>query len=176
MPQLRRGIIKEILAITSSVIIGAIGSLLATYVLRLKTSFLEFIPRKLSGLTVISSFQGFYANSPGDRYNNVLWIRIRNTGAHVLYVARAVYFRDRAGKVPIYVNASISQKYRKGFEAKFGEGWYQHHTLIKPGQEATTYLPLGTTISDEKIPVRKRGFLLIEYVYDGKVGKHKVVL
>ena len=167
---------EQIVDILVSIIIGAVGSLAATYMLRLKSSFLEFIPRNLSELTVITSFQPFFAYSPGDEYNNVLWIRIRNSGSHVLYVVRTVYFPDKKGKIPIYVNASISQKYDKGYEAKFGDGWYSHHALIEPGSETTTYVPLQRAISDDEILVRNRGYLIIEYVYDGKVGKHKAVM
>ena len=167
---------EQILTITGSIIIGAIGSLLATYVLRFKKSFFEFIPCELNGLSVISSFQPFSAITPGDQYQNVLWVRIRNSGAHVLYIARAVYFRDRENKVPIYVNASISQKYSKGYEAKFGDGWYSHHALVEPDQEIITYVPLGAVVSDEDVPARKRGILVLEYVYDGKTGKHKAIL
>lgn len=87
--------IKEMYEIIISIIIGALGSLLATCVLRIKISFLEYIPRNLSILTIISSFQTFYANSPVDTYENVLWIGIRNSGAQVLYISRCIYFRNK---------------------------------------------------------------------------------
>jgi hypothetical protein len=167
---------EQILTIVGSIILGALGSMLAVYILRLKEHFLEFVPCELSNLSVVASFQPFYSDSPGDTYKHVLWIRIWNTGAHVLYIVRAVYFRDRENRVPIYMNASISQKYKRGYEAKFGKEHFNHHALIEPSQEITTYIPLSEAVADNDIPSRKRGFLLFEYVYDGNTGKHKVIL
>lgn len=159
-----------------TVLLGAAGSLLAAYLLRVREGFLEFVSANLGNLTIISSFQRFTATGIGDSYSSVLFIRVRNSGAHALYVVRAVYFPDRKRRIPLYENASVSQKYRSGYEAKFGVNWFSHHTLIGPNDEESTYIPLSRLVADCDIPVRKRGRLLIEYVYDGKAGKHRTLL
>ena len=90
-----------------------------------------------------------------------------------MYIARCVYFRDTQGRVPVYENAWPSQKYSKGFEAKFGENWWSLDWLVPPGEEATTYVPLRRVVNDTEVPQGKRGKLLLEYAYDGATGIHK---
>ena len=155
---------------------GALGSLLAVYVLWIKDRLPEFMPREFGNISIVAFFRPFNANGPGDQYQHALWIRLRNSGAHALYIVRAVYFKDKKERVPVYVNASTSQKYPRGYETKFGRGFFEHHVLVEPGEETETYIPLSREIMDEEVPARQRGYLVLEYVYDGKTGKHRAIL
>lgn len=156
--------------------IGAIGSLVAAALLRLGTGVLDFVPRRMNDLSIGTSFGPFHARGPGDNYDNVLSIRIRNNGSSSLFIVRCVYFLGSAQRVPIYVDARPSQKYRRGYEVKFGSQWKDQNTFLAAKEEAASYVPLGARADPSDFPQGKRGKLWIEYVYDGKTGIHRAKL
>ncbi len=99
-------------------------------------------------------------------------IFIRNESGKTLYISRAVYFRDKLGEIPIYANARPSQKHPGGYEVKFGTQWKEFDVLIPSREQADTYVPLEKMPLPGKGEVGHRGMLLLEYVSDGKAGKH----
>ncbi|WP_313914068.1 hypothetical protein [Tahibacter sp.] len=157
-----------------ALIIGAAGSLLAAALIRLVAGIGDFLPRKIETLSVGSSFQPFRATGVGDRYDDVLWIQLRNVGKSPLFVVRAG-FRNTDG-LPIYVNARRSQALRNAYEVKFGEQWQEVSTLIPGDTQVETYVPLAGSVEDENMPQGKRGMLILDYVYDGRPGRHVVQL
>lgn len=167
---------KEIIDLavaTGAGILSAIAMLLLRYVGHLA----DFVPRCLHSVSIGTSAESFYARGPGDNYDNVLWIQIRNDGGLPLYIVRAVYFQDKRGRIPVYINARRSTKYQKGYEIKFGEQWKSLDWLIPSRGNCETYIPLSKLIDTENIiPQGERGIALLEYVYDGKSGIHKVKL
>jgi TIR domain len=120
-----------------------------------------------------SSVEPFYARGPGDNYDSALLFYIRNRGGKPLYIALAVYFLDRAAKIPIYANAWRSQKYPSGYEVKFGRQWKDLDVWIQPGGEVDTYIPLEGSPTSIAVPAGERGTLLLEYVLDGISGIHR---
>jgi hypothetical protein len=154
-------------------VLGVVASGIAGAAVRAYTTLLDFIPKRLTTVSIGSSFEQFFARGPGDNYSAVLWIAIRNLGGSPLYVARAVYFPDRSGLIPVYAEARHSQKYTRGYELKFGAQWQELGVLILPNAEGTTYLPLRRRPSGDTIPTGRRGTLLLEYVFDGKPGIHR---
>jgi hypothetical protein len=131
------------------------------------------VPRRLLTVSIGSSIEPFYARGLGDNYDSALLIYIRNQGGKPLYIARAVYFRDRAAKVPIYADAWLSQKYPSGYEVKFGRQCKKLDVLIQPGGEVNTYVPLVGSPTSITVPAGRRGTLLLEYVSDGRPGIHR---
>jgi hypothetical protein len=154
--------------------IGALGSLLAAGAIGLAKGIGEFLPRNLDDLGIGSSFEAFRAQGPGDRYKACLWLRFRNHGSGALFIVRCVY-ENRHG-LPVYINASLSQKYRRAYEVKFGEQWHDLSILIPPKTEITSYVPLSLLPPQEAFPPHRRGRLLIEYVYNGRTGRHRAGL
>jgi hypothetical protein len=155
-----------------ALIIGAAGSLLAAALIRLAAGVGDFLPRKIGTLSIGSSFQPFRARGVGDRYDDVLWIQLRNLGKSPLFVARAG-FRNTGG-LPIYVNARRSLALRNAYEVKFGEQWQDVSALVPSGTEVEAYVPLRSSVADESVPQGKRGKLILDYVYDGRPGRHVV--
>jgi hypothetical protein len=141
----------------------------------LKDAISQSAPSRRLLLTVGigSSVESFYARGPGDNYDSALLFRIRNQGGKPLYIALAVYFRDRAAKIPIYTNAWRSQKYPSGYEVKFGRQWKDLDVWIQPGGEVHTYIPLEGSPTSIAVPAGKRGTLLLESVLDGISGTHR---
>jgi hypothetical protein len=140
----------------------------------LKVAISQSAPsRRLLTVSIGSSVEPFYARSPGDNYDSALLFYIRNQGGKPLYIALAVYFRDRAAKIPIYANAWRSQKYPSGYEVKFGRQWKDLDVWIRPGGEVHTYIPLEGSPTSIAVPAGKRGTLLLEYVLDEISGIHR---
>jgi len=154
--------------------IGALGSLLAAGAIGLARGIGEFLPRNLDDLGIGSSFEPFYAQGPGDSYQACLWLRFRNHGSGALFIVRCVY--ENSYSLPVYINANRSQKYRRAYEVKFGEQWYEMSILIPPKAETTSYVPLSLLPPQEAFPPQRRGRLLIEYVYSGRTGRHRAEL
>ncbi|MCA2407160.1 hypothetical protein GYN07_28855 (plasmid) [Rhizobium leguminosarum bv. viciae 248] len=154
--------------------LGIVGTGITTLLVSIFTSLFDFIPRRLTTLGIGSSIEAFMARGPGDNYDWVLHIGIRNLGGRPLYIVRAVYFVDQRSNFRIYHNARHSQKYHKGYEVKFGDEWKELDTLVRPGEEVVTYVPLET-VPSSMVPVR-RGTLLLEYVTEGKPGIHRAAL
>ena len=157
-------------------LIGTGAGVLSAIVLRYLGHVADFVPRRLDSISTGTSFEAFHARGPGDNYDHVLWIRIRNNGGKPLYVVRAVYFPDKRSKVTVYQDALRSTKYQKGYEIKFGDQWKSLDWLVAPTEQRETYLPLGAATDAQSTPQGERGTLLIEYVYDGKSGIHKTKL
>lgn len=154
-------------------ILGVVATSLVTVLIRLYTSIFDFVPRRLLTIGVGSAFEELFVRAYGEKYNDVLMIYIRNHSGQPLYVARAVYFRDRAKKMPLYPDAWRSLKYSKGYELKFGDQWRELAVLIPSKGEVDTYIPLQSAATATIFPVGKRGTLLLEYISDGKTGIHR---
>src|SRR5690242_2667030 len=97
-------------------VLGVVASGTVGIAIRAYTTLLDFVPKHLSTISIGSSFEEFWAHGRGDNYDAVLWIAIRNLGGSPLYIARGVYFPDRACIIPIYAEARRSQKYPRGYE------------------------------------------------------------
>src|SRR2546430_5317775 len=106
-----------------AIVIGAVGSLLATGLIRLVGGVGDFLPRRVDTLSIGSSFQPFRARGVGDNYDSVLWMQLRNLGASPLFIVRA-RFRN-TNELPLYVNARRSQARGSTYEVKFGEQWQE---------------------------------------------------
>lgn len=154
----------------AAIVIGAAGSLAAAGLLRIAGGVGEFLPRRVETLSIGSSFQPFRARDTGDDYDAVLWIQLRNLGASPLFVVRAG-FRN-TNKLPVYVNARRSQAWRNTYEVKFGHHWQEMTTLIAPGAEAETYVPLSRSLAGTEVIQGKRGQLILNYVWNGRPGRH----
>jgi len=155
--------------------IGVVGGLLTAGVLRFFGHVFDFVPRKLHNIGIGSSFEPFMARGPGDNYDDVLWFRIQNHSSAPLFIIRAVYIPSNID-MPVYENAMRSQKYKKGYEVKFGPQWKDMAYLLLPKDDTQSYMPLSRGYDVSKFPQGKRGKLLIEYVHDGKTGVHKAEL
>jgi hypothetical protein len=153
-----------------AIVIGAAGSLLAAGLIRFVGGVGDFLPRRVDTLSIGSSFQPFRARERGDNYDAALWIQLRNLGASPLFVARAGY--RNSNKLPVYVNARRSQALRNTYEVKFGQQWQEMTALIGPGAETETYVPLSRLMADEEVIQGKRGKLVLDYVYNGRPGRH----
>ncbi|UEM08038.1 hypothetical protein JL101_035905 (plasmid) [Skermanella rosea] len=153
--------------------LGFIVTVILTYIINYFTSVLEFWPRRLECITIITTFIPFFANGRGDTYNDVLYIRIRNNDGNFIVIYRAVFLINDKKPLPMYENASISQKYPEGYEAKFGPQWWDLYAILPAYEEVTTYVPLSRTPEPGEFPAQQRGTLLIEYVHSGKTGVHR---
>ncbi len=155
--------------------VGVIGGVLTAGVLRFFGHVFDFVPRKLHNIGIGSSFEPFVARGLGDNYDDVLLFRIHNHSTAPLFIIRAVYIPSNKN-MPIYENAIRSQKYRKGYEVKFGPQWKDMAYLLLPKDDTQSYVPLSKDYDINKFPQGKRGKLLIEYVHDGKSGVHRAEL
>ncbi|HFD32940.1 MAG TPA: hypothetical protein ENJ28_09585 [Gammaproteobacteria bacterium] len=155
--------------------IGVFAGLLTAALLRFLVRAFDFVPRKLHDIGIGSSFEPFIARGPGDNYDDVLWFRIRNHSAAPLFIVRAVYFPRNTG-IPVYENATKSQKYENGYEVKFGQQYQDMTFLLMPKGDTQSYIPLSSGFDETKFPQEQRGELIIEYVHDGKTGIHKAKL
>lgn len=155
--------------------IGVVAGLLTATLLRFFGHAFDFVPRKLHDIGIGSSFEPLKARGPGDNYDDVLWLRIRNHSSAPIFIVRAIYFPKGTG-MSVYENAMRSQKYSKGFEVKFGPQWNDMAHLLMPKADTESYVPLNHDYDANKYPQGRRGELVIEYVHDGKTGIHKAEL
>jgi hypothetical protein len=154
--------------------IGALGSFLAAGAVGVARGIGEFLPRNLDDLGIGSSFEPFHAEGPGDTYDACLWLRLQNHGSGALFIVRCVY--ENTNRLPVYINALRSQKYRNAYEVKFGEQWKDMSVIIPPKGEIASYVPLSILPPQDTLPQGTRGRLLIEYVYNGRTGRHRAKL
>lgn len=105
----------------------------------------------------------------GDRYDDVLWIQLRNLGTSPLFVVRAGL--KNTNGLPLYVNARRSQAIRNTYEVKFEQQWQEMTALNAPNAEVETYVPLGSPVADENVPQGRRGKLIVDHVYGGRPGR-----
>lgn len=154
--------------------IGALGSLVAAGAIGIVNGVGEFLPRNLTDIGIGSSFEPFHAEGPGDHYKACLWLRFHNHGSDALFIVRCVF--ENTGRLPVYANALRSQKYRRAYEVKFGDQWKDMAVLIPPKREIASYVPLSSLPQQDAFPQGVRGRLLIEYVYNGRTGRHRTKL
>lgn len=155
--------------------IGIVGGLLTAVVLRVFGHVFELVPRRLHDVGIGSSFEQFFSRGAGEGYTDVLWLRLHNHSAAPLYIVRAVYLPRRTG-VPVYRDAMRSQKYKAGYEVKFGPQWNEMSHLLMPHEDTGSYVPLSSDYNPADFPQGQRGQLLIEYVHDGNTGIHRAEL
>lgn len=157
-------------------ILGAAATGMFAWIGRTYTNKFDFMEHRLDSVSIGSSFEKFYSRGNGENFDDCLMIRILNQFGKPLYIVRAVYYFDRARKMPVLPDAWRSQKYPDALELKFGSDNWNLETILRPGEMCSTFIPLSHSVIPASFPVGLRGMLKFEYVLGGKPGLHRASL